>query len=203
MPVRLLWLPFFPRPTGGGREANDIKGVPHCYCCVMAKAAVSHVARRRSQYTQLFIRSEEEEKGDRKEASLSTTNSSPLSLSLLFRLESGKTSCCCSTRTQRGSARREREKGKGAPPFFPLDLPTTLFFRLIPQSLWVSASFFTHFLPPHDLDLQLALRVLVVLLVLLHLLLGLPHLLLEHIQDVASLHLSRRHLGDSCLFDWV
>ena len=52
----------------------------------------------------------------------------------------------------------------------------------------------THFLPAHDFDLQLALEVVLLLLVLLHLFLGLPHLLLEHVQDVGPLHRSR-HLA--------
>ena len=47
----------------------------------------------------------------------------------------------------------------------------------------------TYFLAAGDLHLQLAGHVLGLLLVLLHLLLGLPHLLLEDIQEVAALHL--------------
>ena len=48
----------------------------------------------------------------------------------------------------------------------------------------------TYFLAATDLHLELPAHVLGLLLVLLHLLLGLPHLLLEDIQEVAALHLS-------------
>ena len=48
----------------------------------------------------------------------------------------------------------------------------------------------TYFLAATDLHLELPAHVLRLLLVLLHLLLGLPHLLLEDIQEVAALHLS-------------
>ena len=47
-----------------------------------------------------------------------------------------------------------------------------------------------HLLTPANLHLELPRHVLALLLVLLHLLLGLPHLLLEDIQQVVSLHLS-------------
>ena len=47
----------------------------------------------------------------------------------------------------------------------------------------------TYFLAAGDLHLQLAGHVLGLLLVLLHLLLGLPHLLLEDIEKVATLDL--------------
>ena len=46
----------------------------------------------------------------------------------------------------------------------------------------------TYFLAATDLHLELPAHVLRLLLVLLHLLLGLPHLLLEDIQEVAALH---------------
>ena len=48
----------------------------------------------------------------------------------------------------------------------------------------------TYFLAATDLHLELPAHVLRLLLVLLHLLLGLPHLLLEDIKEIAALHLS-------------
>ena len=45
----------------------------------------------------------------------------------------------------------------------------------------------TYFLPPDDFQLQLPRHVLTLLLKLFHLLLGLPHFLLEDIQEVAAL----------------
>ena len=58
-----------------------------------------------------------------------------------------------------------------------------------PNSLSCSESV-TYFLTATDLHLELPAHVLGLLLVLLHLLLGLPHLLLEDIQEIAALHLS-------------
>ena len=52
----------------------------------------------------------------------------------------------------------------------------------------------SYFFSSHDLDLQLSLDVLAVLLVLLALLLGGPHLLLEDVQNVGSLNVGG-HLG--------
>ena len=46
----------------------------------------------------------------------------------------------------------------------------------------------THFFSPHDLDLKLPLHVFALFFVLFHLLFGLPHFLLEDIQDVGTLH---------------
>ena len=48
----------------------------------------------------------------------------------------------------------------------------------------------TYFLAATDLHLELPAHVLRLLLVLLHLLFGLPHLLLEDIKEIAALHLS-------------
>ena len=60
----------------------------------------------------------------------------------------------------------------------------------------------THLLAPADLDLELASHVLALLLVLLHLLLRLPHLLLEDVEEVVALHLrhpaSSRKSGRHC-----
>ena len=54
----------------------------------------------------------------------------------------------------------------------------------------------THLLAPANLHLELPRHVLALLLVLLHLLLRLPHLLLEDIEEVVSLHLC--HPGCCC-----
>ena len=56
-----------------------------------------------------------------------------------------------------------------------------------PNSLSLSV---TYFLAATDLHLELPAHVLGLLLVLLHFLLGLPHLLLEDIKEIAALHLS-------------
>ena len=56
----------------------------------------------------------------------------------------------------------------------------------------------THLLAPANLNLELPGHVLALLLVLLHLLLGLAHLLLEHVKNVAALHRVRhdvRHVA--------
>ena len=61
----------------------------------------------------------------------------------------------------------------------------------VPRRTWIELNFLdwlTHFFPPHDFDLQLPLHVLALLLVLFHLFFGLPHFLLEDIQDVGSLY---------------
>ena len=55
----------------------------------------------------------------------------------------------------------------------------------------------TYFLSPGDLNLELPGHVLGLLLVPLHLLLGLPHLLLEDIQEIAALYLGHVALLDS------
>lgn len=51
----------------------------------------------------------------------------------------------------------------------------------------------TYFLAPHDFGLQLFVELLALVLVLLHLLLGLAHLLFQHIQQSATLLQIRSH----------
>ena len=65
----------------------------------------------------------------------------------------------------------------------------------------------TYFLAATDLHLELPAHVLGLLLVLFHLLLGLPHLLLEDIQEIAALHLSHVALSVfrtelTCVTQW-